>query len=54
MACRDDEKLREVFLVALTGYAQPEDLERVAEAGFDRHVAKPVELGTLQRMLGDM
>ncbi len=28
-------------LVALSGYAQPEDVERAIEAGFDAHVAKP-------------
>ena len=48
----EDEKLKGVFIVALTGYAQPEDLGRVAEAGFDRHVAKPVEMETLERDAG--
>ena len=52
-AFRADERLKEVFLVALTGYAQPEDLERVAAAGFDRHLAKPVELERLERLLGE-
>ena len=30
-----------LLLVALSGYAQPEDVERAKHAGFDRHVAKP-------------
>lgn len=36
---------------SLTGYAQPEYIERVAAAGIDRHPAKQVEMETLQRML---
>ena len=39
------------YLVALSGYAQPEDLERATAAGFDRHIAKPPSLDTLDRML---
>jgi CheY-like chemotaxis protein len=40
-ALRADETLRGTFLVALTGYARPEDIQRAADAGFDRHLAKP-------------
>jgi two-component system CheB/CheR fusion protein len=38
---RADEGLKHAHLVALSGYALPEDLRRAAEAGFDRHIAKP-------------
>jgi DNA-binding response OmpR family regulator len=31
-----------VYLVALTGYGQPDDRRRALEAGFDAHVVKPV------------
>jgi DNA-binding response OmpR family regulator len=41
--------------VALTAFARPEDRRRVLAAGFDAHVAKPVEpddlLDTLKRLL---
>ena len=30
-----------------------QDLERVVAAGFDRHLAKPVELERLERLLGE-
>jgi CheY-like chemotaxis protein len=40
-ALRGDAALRTTRLVALTGYAQPEDRRRAAEAGFDRHITKP-------------
>jgi signal transduction histidine kinase len=40
-----------VLLVALTGYAQPEDRRRAAEAGFDAHLAKPPSLERLAELL---
>ncbi|MBI5500707.1 MAG: GAF domain-containing protein [Deltaproteobacteria bacterium] len=53
-AFRDDERLRSVFLVALSGYAQPEDLRRAAEAGFQRHLAKPPSFEKLDELLGNI
>ena len=38
-------------LIALTGYAQPEDVQRAMDAGFDAHVTKPVALSELTRVL---
>ena len=37
------ELVRAIPLVAMTAYARAEDKRRVLEAGFDRHVAKPIE-----------
>ncbi|HEY3355071.1 MAG TPA: response regulator, partial [Polyangia bacterium] len=48
---RADAQLRAVYLVALTGYAAPDDLARAQAAGFDAHVAKPPSLETLERIL---
>ncbi len=42
---------RSVMLVALTGYAQPDDVKRATEAGFDAHVAKPPDLEEIARLL---
>ena len=39
-------------IVAVSGYAQPEDIQRAVDAGFDRHVAKPLGLEDLERLLG--
>jgi CheY-like chemotaxis protein/nitrogen-specific signal transduction histidine kinase len=36
-----------VYLVALTGYGQPEDQRRAREAGFDVHFTKPVDIDAL-------
>jgi CheY-like chemotaxis protein len=38
-------------LVAVSGYAQPEDLKRAVEAGFDRHIAKPPDPDEIERLL---
>jgi CheY-like chemotaxis protein len=42
---------RQIFLVALTGYGQPEDRTRAAVAGFDAHLTKPMDLDALERLL---
>jgi len=44
---RRDPGLRATRLIALSGYAQPEDLEQAREAGFDAHLAKPPEIDEL-------
>ncbi len=49
---RADEALRSTRLIALSGYARPEDKKRAKEAGFDGHVPKPPELDELTEMLG--
>jgi CheY-like chemotaxis protein len=38
-------------IVAVSGYAQPQDLRKAAEAGFDRHVAKPPDPAEIERLL---
>jgi len=40
---RDDEHVRALPALALTGFARPEDGARAAAAGFDAHMAKPVD-----------
>ncbi len=51
---RADPSADGVPLVALSGYAQPEDLERSRSAGFDLHLAKPVDLDVLERILAEL
>lgn len=51
-AFREDPRLSGVTLVAVTGYAQPSDRDEAAEAGFDAHLSKPVELTSLRRLFG--
>jgi PAS domain S-box-containing protein len=40
-----------IVLIALTGWGQERDKQRSRDAGFDYHLVKPVEPGTLQAML---
>jgi two-component system CheB/CheR fusion protein len=51
---RADHALEGTFLVALSGYALPEDLERASAAGFDRHLAKPLRLEELKEILSNL
>ena len=39
------------FLVAITGYGQDSDRRLATEAGFDRHLVKPIDLDALQDAL---
>lgn len=39
------------FIVAVTGRSEAADLLRAANTGFDRHVVKPMGLGTLREIL---
>jgi len=40
-----------VQLIAVSGYAQPEDVQLAIEAGFDGHVAKPCDPEQIERLL---
>ena len=50
-AFRADGALSRTCLVALSGYALPEDLQRAVEAGFERHLAKPPSFDKLEELL---
>jgi PAS domain S-box-containing protein len=50
-AMRADPALRRIRLIALSGYASPDDVERSVEAGFDLHLAKPPDIELLERSL---
>jgi PAS domain S-box-containing protein len=45
---RADPTLGPARLVALSGYAAPEDLEKSRAAGFDQHLAKPPDVAALE------
>jgi CheY-like chemotaxis protein len=52
-AFRAAERLRDAYLVALSGYARPADRRRAAEAGFNQHFAKPSSLTGLARLVAE-
>lgn len=53
-AFRTDPALSSAVLVALTGYATPEDRQHALEAGFDRHLEKPPNLQVLSAVLAQV
>ena len=48
---RQHPRLKDVRLVAVTGYGQESDRQRSQEAGFDYHLVKPVDPKELQKLL---
>jgi two-component system CheB/CheR fusion protein len=53
-AVRNDVAFTGVRLVALSGYGRPEDRKRTAEAGFNVHLVKPVDIEMLVAALTDV
>jgi signal transduction histidine kinase len=49
---RANPSTRDIKLIALTGYGLAEDLRRVMDAGFDRHLVKPVDIDQLMDVIG--
>jgi PAS domain S-box-containing protein len=49
---RQEPRLSKTLLIALTGYGQEKDHQYSQEVGFDQHFTKPVDIQTLQRILG--
>jgi PAS domain S-box-containing protein len=46
--------LRQLLLVATTGFGQEEDRRRTAEAGFDHHLVKPIDAQVLHSLLASV
>ncbi|MDB5892170.1 MAG: putative histidine kinase, hybrid [Polaromonas sp.] len=50
---RADPRFSRTLLVAITGWGSENDKKLALEAGFDRHLTKPVDLALLEAMLGE-
>jgi CheY-like chemotaxis protein len=48
---RQEPGLRNVLLIALTGYGRDADKQATRDAGFDYHLAKPVAYKTIESTL---
>ena len=48
---RQEPGLGNVLLIALTGYGQDADRQATRDAGFDYHLAKPVDFKTIESAL---
>jgi CheY-like chemotaxis protein/two-component sensor histidine kinase len=42
---------RSIQLIAISGYAQPGDVDRAIRSGFDAHIAKPADPAAIDRLL---
>ncbi|MDR3621614.1 MAG: response regulator [Paludisphaera borealis] len=51
---RADPRLRDVVLVALTGWGTDEDRRKSKDAGFDHHFVKPVDVDAVESMLRNL
>jgi CheY-like chemotaxis protein len=45
---------REILLIALTGWGQDDDKQKTREAGFNRHLVKPVEPDMIRKILAEL
>lgn len=50
---RADSALKNITLIALTGYGQDSDIQLAREAGFDAHLVKPVDPTVVEKLLND-
>jgi len=50
---RRDARYERAVLIAMSGYAQARDRRATAEAGFDAHLAKPVTLADIYKVVED-
>jgi CheY-like chemotaxis protein len=48
---RQQPILRDIVLIAVTGYAQNIDQQRSQKLGFDHYLVKPVDFGKLRQIL---
>lgn len=51
---RMNEQLGTMRIVALTGYAAPDDKQRAVDAGFDSHITKPASMNAIRSLLDSM
>jgi CheY-like chemotaxis protein len=52
-ALRADAVTAKAHLIALTGYDGEEERQRARDAGFDRHVCKPIDPLALEDLIGN-
>jgi CheY-like chemotaxis protein len=48
---RANPEIRATRLIAISGYVRDMDIARAREAGFDAHLAKPLEFAELRKLM---
>ena len=51
---RQEPLLRDIVLVAVTGYRQAADRQRVLEAGFNYYLVKPADFKKVRQILAEV
>lgn len=51
---RGDIDLKDIYLIALSGYAGDEALNCSRKAGFNMHLCKPVDISTIEKVLTEI
>ncbi len=51
---RENRYTKHLKLIALTGYAAPQDIDNCRQSGFDLHIAKSASIDALNRVLGQL
>ena len=52
-AFKNDDQLKAIKLIAISGFVERIDPEKSSEAGFDHYLVKPVDLEVLAPILAD-
>jgi CheY-like chemotaxis protein len=52
-ALRHEQWGTDIYLIALTGWGQEGDRQQALDAGFDRHLTKPIDPEALEAFLSD-
>lgn len=48
---RKDKELKDTYLIAISGYSRPENIEKSIDSGFDEHLSKPINYEDLKEKL---
>ncbi|TJX14547.1 response regulator [Tissierella creatinini] len=51
---RQDAYLKDIYLIAISGYSSQSDIDRSIEAGFDKHIGKPIDIQVLKKILDEV
>lgn len=51
---RRDDDLKDIYLIAISGYSSEDDMEESKKAGFDIHLGKPVDIEELKGILEEI
>ncbi|HLR20798.1 MAG TPA: response regulator [Tissierellaceae bacterium] len=51
---RKDDDLKDIYLIAISGYSSEEDRKESERAGFDVHLGKPIDMEELKEILEEV